>query len=388
MRSAPATSASAAAPGRITSAVWPRRWAGGRRPAGTRPTCPSTSCSAATSGCGRTTSSTPDGTTARPRPRRAEPPRAMARFVAKHLLFLLLTLLVVSFLVFTLNEFSPGAVARKILGAYATQEQVDLLTKQMGLDRPVLVRYVEYLGALATGDLGYSTRFKLPVREVIFKHLANTARLGAIAFACIVPLSVLLGVAAGMREASRLDRAILMFSTVVASIPEFALGVFLATVFVVWLGWLPGTATLVAGGGWSVAAQMVLPVAVIVLFDAGYVVSMIRASMVEVMQRPYIRTAVLKGLPFRRVVLRHAFRNAMINPVTVVLLQINYLISGVVVVETVFAYPGFGRMMLEAALFKDVALVEVGALVAVGVAVLTQIRGDLAYVMLDPRIRA
>jgi len=131
----------------------------------------------------------------------------------------------------------------------------------------------------------------------------------------------------------------------------------------------------------------VLPVAVIVLFDAGYVVSMIRASMIEVMQRPYIRTAVLKGMSFRRVVMRHALRNAMINPVTVILLQINYLISGVVVVETVFAYPGFGRMMLEAALFKDIALVKVGALVAVSVAVLTQILGDLAYMLLDPRVR-
>jgi peptide/nickel transport system permease protein len=178
-----------------------------------------------------------------------------------------------------------------------------------------------------------------------------------------------------------------MFGTVAASVPEFALGVFLASVFVVALGWLPGTATLVAGGGWSVASQLVLPVAVIVLFDAGYVVSMIRASTIEVMQRPYIRTAILKGMTFRRVVVRHALRNAMINPITVILLQINYLISGVVVVETVFAYPGFGRMMLEAALFKDIALVEVGALVAVAVAVLTQMLGDLAYVLLDPRIR-
>ena len=143
-----------------------------------------------------------------------------------------------------------------------------------------------------------------------------------------------------------------------------------------------------AGGGWSVASQLVLPVAVVVLFDAGYVVSMIRASMIEVMQRPYIRTAVLKGMSFRRVVVRHALRNAMINPITVILLQINYLISGVVVVETVFAYPGFGRMMLEAALFKDIALVEIGALVAVGVAVMTQILGDLAYMLLDPRLRA
>src|SRR5215813_8720389 len=132
----------------------------------------------------------------------------MARFLLKHLVFLVLTLLVVSFLVFTLNEFSPGAVARKILGAYATQEQVDHLTRQMGLDRPLLVRYVEYLGAAASGDLGYSARFKLPVKDVLWKHLGNTALLAAIAFACIVPLSMILGVVAGMRESSKLDRTI------------------------------------------------------------------------------------------------------------------------------------------------------------------------------------
>ena len=311
----------------------------------------------------------------------------MARFFAKHLLFLLFTLLVVSFLVFTLNEFSPGAVARKILGAYATQEQVDVLTKQMGLDRPVLVRYVEYLGGLASGDLGYSARFKLPVREVIFKHLANTVLLAAIAFACIVPLSTLLGVVAGMRESSRVDRVILMFSTVVASIPEFALGVFLASVFVVWLGWLPGTATLVAGGGWSVAAQLVLPVTVVVLFDSGYVVSMIRASMVEVMQRPYIRTAVLKGLPFRAVILRHALRNALIAPFTIIVLQLNWLLSGVVVVEVFFQYAGFGKLLLDAALFGDIYVIQAATLVAVFVAVLSQIISDVGYTFLNPRIR-
>jgi peptide/nickel transport system permease protein len=312
----------------------------------------------------------------------------MIRFFLKHLLFLCLTLLVVSFLVFALNEFAPGDVARKVLGAYATQEQVDLLTRQMRLDRPLPVRYADFLERAASGDLGYSTRFKVPVRDILWNRLGNSLFLGAIAFTVIVPISMVLGIAAGMRESSRLDRAILLFSTTVASIPEFALGVFLATIFVVWLGWLPGTATLVAGGGWSAASQLVLPVSVIVLFDSGYVVSMVRASMVEVMQRPHIRTAVLKGMRFRDVIFRHALRNAMITPVTVILLQINYLVAGVVVVETVFAYPGFGRMMLEAALFKDIAVIEAGALVAVFVAVLTQILGDLAYLALDPRIRA
>ena len=312
----------------------------------------------------------------------------MARFFGKHLLFLGITLLVVSLIVFLLTELTPGDVARKILGAYATQEQVAHLTREMGLDRPVVVRYVDWLGHLLSGDLGYSTRFKVPVAQIIFDRLANTGFLALVSFLVLVPLSMLLGIAAGMREGSALDRFILLFATVCASIPEFAMGVFLASIFVVTLGWLPGAATLEAGPNWSIAQQLVLPVAVIVLFDMGYVVAMIRASMVEVMQRPYIRTAVLKGMRFRRVVLGHALRNAMINPVTVILLQINYLITGVVVVETVFAYPGFGRLMLEAALAKDIAVVEAGALVAVFVAVVTQVLGDLGYMLLDPRIRA
>jgi peptide/nickel transport system permease protein len=312
---------------------------------------------------------------------------SLARFFAKHLLFLVLTMLVVSFLVFALNEFSPGDVARKLLGEFATQEQVDLLTERLGLNRPLLSRYVESLGKLASGDLGHSLRFKVPVREILEDRLKNTAILAAVCFALIVPLSMLLGIVAGKREASRLDRSVLFFATLTASVPEFAMGVFLTSVFVVWLGWLPGTATLVAGGGWSIVSQFVLPVAVVVLYDMGYVVNMVRASMVEVMQRPYIRTAVLKGLASRRVVLRHAVRNAMINPATIIFLQLGYLIAGLVVVETLFAYPGFGRMMLEAALFKDIAVLEAGALVAVFVAVMTQILADLAYMLLDPRIR-
>ena len=311
----------------------------------------------------------------------------MARFLLKHLLFLCLTLAAVSLIVFLMTELTPGDVARKMLGAYATQEQVDHLTREMGLDRPVLVRYLDYIGHLLSGDLGYSTRFKVPVADIIFERLANTALLAALSFLVIVPFSMLLGIAAGMREASKLDRAVLLFSTITASIPEFAMGVFLASLFVVGLGWLPGTAPLIGQGSWSLASQLILPVSTIVLFDIGYVVAMIRASMVEVMEQPYIRTAVLKGMPFRQVVLGHALRNAMINPVTVILLQINYLVTGVVVVETVFAYPGFGRMMLEAALYKDIALIEVGALVAVFVAVLTQILGDLGYRLLDPRLR-
>lgn len=311
----------------------------------------------------------------------------MAAFLVRRLGQMLFTMLVASFLIFAVSEWSPGSVARKQLGQFATQEQVDILTERLGLDRPVVVRYVEWLGGVLTGDLGMSTRFKEPVNDIIWNRLGNTAILAAIAFAIIVPASIVLGVLAGTREGSVLDRSISLGAIVTTSVPEFASGVFLASIFVIWLGWLPGTSTLDPTSQYSLASQLVLPVAVMVLYDLGYVVRMVRASMVEVMTKPYIRTAVLKGLAFRDVVMRHALRNALIAPFTVILLQINYLVIGVVVVEAVFAYPGFGRMMLDAALFKDVALIEAGGLVAVMIAVTTQIVGDVGYMLLNPRIR-
>lgn len=311
----------------------------------------------------------------------------MLKATARQLAFTALTLFVVSFTVFALNEFTPGSAARKVLGEFATQEQVDLLTQRLGLDRPLLVRYVEWIGNALSGEFGESLRFHEPVANVLWRYLSNTIGLAAICFALIVPLSMVLGIAAGLREGSWLDRAISMAAALVASIPEFALAAFLSFPFVFVLGWLPGTSPMTTGGEWARWQQLVLPVMVVVLFDLGYVVLMVRASTAEVMQRPYVRTAVLKGLKWHLVVRRHIVRNAMITPVTILLLQINYLITGLVVVEAVFGYPGFGRMMLEAALNKDIALLQAGALVAVSVAVLTQLAGDLVYVALDPRIR-
>ncbi|MBL8700759.1 MAG: ABC transporter permease, partial [Alphaproteobacteria bacterium] len=303
------------------------------------------------------------------------------------LLNVLVTLLAVSFLVFALNELTPGDVARKLLGPYASQDQVDRLYREMGLDRPLLVRYAEYVWNALHGDLGQSVVYRQPVAHVLWDRLGNTLLLAGICFAVIVPFSVLLGVIAGMRERSAIDRGVSVFSSICASIPEFAMGVFLLAIFVVWLKVLPGTSPLSSGGDWPIWMQFVLPVMVVTLYDAGYLISMIRASMVEVMRQPFIRTAVLKGMDFRRVVMRHAMRNALITPFTVILLQLNYLVSGLVVVEMLFAYPGFGRMMLEAALAKDIAVVEAGTLVAVTVTMLTQLFGDLGYMKLDPRIR-
>ena len=335
----------------------------------------------------------------------------MIVFIANRLFLMALTMVVSSFLVFAIMEFSPGNVASKTLGPYASDESKKVLFEKLQLGDPLLVRYGRWAGVLTGliedpladpaldlgfddprghqyfGNFGYSTLFKAPVNDVLWDRLGNTAILAGIAFALIIPLSLIFGVLSGMAEGSLLDRGLSLTGIIFTSIPEFASAVFLMAIFVVWLGVLPGTSTLNVTPEWPLATHFVLPVMVLVLYDFGYVARMVRGSMVEVMTKHYIRTAILKGLPYRVVILRHALRNAMIAPFTVILLQINWLITGVVVTEVIFAYPGFGRMLLEAALFGDIALLEAATVVALTVAVTTQLIGDIGYMLLNPRIR-
>lgn len=321
----------------------------------------------------------------------------MVNFVAKRIGILLFTLLVVSFLVFLTFELSPSDLARTALGQFATEKQLQDYHVEHGLDRSFLERYASWLGVipnhkgemagLLEGNFGFSHLWRTPVQVFIWDRVGNTALLALIAFGIIAPLSIVLGVTAGMREGSLLDRVVSVSSTVTTSVPEFCMGAILLTIFVVWLGILPGTTPLESGGPWSIASQLVLPVATLTAFYLGYLVRMVRASMVEVMTRPYIRTAVLKGLSFREVVIKHAMRNALITPFTAILLQLNFLFTGVVVVEAVFAFPGFGRMIVEASLYGDVATVEAASLFAVLVVVTSQFVGDFTYMLLNPRIR-
>ncbi len=308
----------------------------------------------------------------------------MLVFVLKRLAFMAITMIVVSVLLFVLLEFSPGSVATKVLGQYSTEEQRNIWLEAHGYFEPLYVRYFAWLGNFVTGDFGDSTRFKVPVSEILWPRLGNTAILGAATFAVMIPISLVLGVLAGMREGSKLDRAISVTSIATTSVPEFASAVFVSAIFVFWLKLLPGTSTMSDG---FELKQLVLPVMVLVLYDFGYVARMTRASMAEVMTTAYIRTAVLKGLPYRRVILKHALRNALIVPVTVIMLQINWLLSGVIVVEFFFAYKGFGALLLEASLNDDIFLIEACAMVAVFVAVATQTIADVGYTYLNPRIR-
>ena len=219
---------------------------------------------------------------------------------------------------------------------------------------------------------------------MLWPRLGNTGILALATLVVVVPISLALGVLAGMREGSKLDRTISVTSIVTTSVPEFASAVLLSAVFVFYLDLLPGTSSMIDGFD---IVQLVLPVMVLVLYDFGYVARMTRASMAEVMMTHYIRTAVLKGLPYKTVIMRHALRNALIAPFTVIMLQINWLLSGVIVVEFSFAYKGFGALLLEASLNGDIFLIEACAMIAVFVAVGTQTIADVGYTYLNPRIR-
>ena len=308
----------------------------------------------------------------------------MLVFIVRRLGTMALTMVVVSALLFLLLEINVEGVAIKVLGAYSSEEQRNLWLERNGYFEPLHVRYGTWLVNFATGDFGDSVRFKVPVGDILWPRLANTGYLGLATMLTVIPLSLGLGVLAGMREGSKLDRTISVTSIVTTSVPEFASAVLLSAIFVFYLDILPGTSSMISGFSFR---ELILPAMVLVLYDFGYVTRMTRASMAEVMTTHYIRTAVLKGLPYRTVIVRHALRNALIAPFTVIMLQINWLLSGVIVVEFYFAYKGFGALLLEASLNQDIFVIEACAMVAVFVAVVTQMIADVGYTYLNPRIR-
>ena len=308
----------------------------------------------------------------------------MVQLIVRRIGMMILIMLVVALLLFLINEGDPRLIARSILGPYAQDQQLDAWVIENGYDRSVIVRYFEWLGRIFSGDLGESVIYKRPVSEIFWDRLGNTGILAGITFVIMVLIALTLGVLAGMKEGSPQDRVISVFSIITTSIPEYASAVFLVGIFVFWLGILPGTSSMTSGFD---PVQMILPVLVLTLYGFGYIARMTRASMAEVMTTPYIRTAVLKGLPYRHIIMRHALRNALIAPFTVIMLQINWLLSGVVVTEFAFGYKGFGALLLEAALRRDIFVIEACGVAAVFVAVFTQTVGDLGYTYLNPRIR-
>ena len=293
-------------------------------------------------------------------------------------------MLAASLLLFLLFELLPGDVALSELGPYSTSEQRQLWLVANGYDRPAVFRYVDWLAHFLIGQWGQSRLFMQPVASIVWSRFENTAILGFWFFVFLIPLSLGMGILAGMKEGSWLDRGVSAVCILTTSIPPFASTVLISAVFVFSLHWLPGTSTMLDGFSYR---QLVMPVMALVLYDFGYIARITRAAMAEVMNTPYIRAAILRGLPYRRVIVRHALRNALIAPFTLLMLHVNWLIAGVIVVEYFFAFKGFGSLILEASLGKDLYLLEACTMITVAIATLTQTISDLGYLALNPRMR-
>ena len=314
----------------------------------------------------------------------------MGNLVVRRLAQMLLIMLSVSLLLFAI--FDSDQFRRKVavaeLGGFGVAtlsdtDYQDWLAKK-GLNQPFLARYGEWLNAVVHGNLGRSLEKDVAVSALLKESLANTAVLAFFVFLIMIPVALTLGVLAGMKEGSALDRLISFAAVFTTSIPQIATAVLLTVVLALGLGWVPAKSAMV--DGWSFR-EMVLPLLTLLLYDVGYIVRMTRAAMADVMGSQYIRTAVLKGLPQWRVIMKHALRNALIVPVTLIFLELNGLLSQVVVVEVFFQYGGFGRMLFDAANFGDIQVLQAATLVAVCVAVASQLMSDAAYVFLNPRVR-
>lgn len=249
------------------------------------------------------------------------------------------------------------------------------------------VEYIPLKKGFVRGDPGISLRTGRPVNKALFVRLRNSLVLAGIAFVLVMPVALLLGMIAGLREGSLRDRVLSIGGMTFSVIPEFATGIFLILIFAVWLGWVPGATVFGEQAPWRRPDMLILPVLTLTLVELGYILRITRASMVEVMRSPYIRTAFLKGLPYWRIVFKHAVRNALMAPITVIMLHVNWLMGGIVIVEVVFGYPGLGKYLLDSAMFKDINALEAGAMILVTLAVGTQLIADIVYTFLNPRIR-
>lgn len=429
----------------------------------------------------------------------------MARFLIRSVLSTLVTLLLVSILIFTLMEVMGRSVSVQLLGVFATPEQFALYENQLGLDEPAVQRYLDWLvgsdwratqrvghpvvtapnpttgedewwarvdgqlvrwtvksgqlillvraedgstheqpapdawttaadggqhfwgvdskgnavewtraqGAVAItdsaagqpgesdspqdyiplrkgllrGDPGVSLQYGRPINSIMWTRVRNSLVLALVAFLVVMPLALLLGIYAGVKSTRWQDRSITVAGLLLTATPEFVIGVFLILFFGIWLKWLPPASVFLSDSDIWNLKLIALPVLTLTAAELGYVARMTRASMAEVMGSPYVRTAIIKGMPTRRVVFHHALRNALMAPVTVIMLHINWLVGGIVVVEVLFGFPGLGNFIYQASMFGDYNSVEAAAMFLVLVAVGTRLAGDLLYLWLNPRVR-
>ncbi|HET7411379.1 MAG TPA: ABC transporter permease [Pararhizobium sp.] len=343
----------------------------------------------------------------------------MLTFILRRLGVMVLTMIVLTLVVFYLVNLEPNLkkLALEQTNTRASAEDVQNWLVTHGYRENFFKRYAQWMGVwpkdpvidphtgkpglkfgfckqpmtrqlsgVIEGDFGCSTQFRVPVSQKLFPALEATGILMFWVMLCMIPAALVIGVVAGMREGSKTDRALSVASIGTTATPEYVSGVVFTVIFASWLGWLNGSAATATFHGVTFY-NFALPVMTLTIYGTGYIARMTRASMVEVMTAQYIRTARLKGLSFRAVVVKHALRNALIAPFTVIMLQFPWLLTGVVVVEIMFRYQGFGYILVESAGNNDIDLLLACSLVSVFIVLATQLISDVGYAFLNPRIR-
>jgi peptide/nickel transport system permease protein len=311
----------------------------------------------------------------------------MGRFILKRLGLSLITLFLVSVIVFAVSDVLPGDVGRAILGRSATDEQVALIDHQLGYDKPLPARYWKLVSGYATGDWGTSPVLNVEVRPLVLRRVGNSLILAAFAFALIVPFSIFMGVVAALHHGRWQDRAISITGLSLIALPEFVTGVILLVVFAVSLGWFPSSSAVPGPNPVDWFRQLLLPSIPLMCVLFGYIARMARAGTVDALRADYARTATLKGLPRRTVVGRHVLRNALLPTISVVSVQIGYLVGGLVVVETLFAYPGIGSLVYDSVQANDITVIEAIVLFTAVLYMLSNLVADILYAALNPRVR-
>ena len=317
----------------------------------------------------------------------------MYRYILRRLGFLLLTVVLTSLIIFSVTQWLPGDVCRVILGREVGESALVECRQELGLDDPLPVQYLRWLGNFLTGDWGQSFSTKSEIFPVVMGRLRNTLILAGVTLLMAVPLAVGLGVMAGLRENKGTDNVINLFSLSVVGLPEFVTGIILIQIFAfgfrkLGLPSLPANSSIRPETGFIEALPMlILPALTATFVLLAYIARLTRAGVIEELKKPYVRTAVLKGLPRRVVVVKHVLRNALLPTITVVAISFGWLISGLVVIENVFNYPGLGRMMIFAIDRRDLPLLQAVTMVTVFGFALANLGADILYAVLNPRIR-
>jgi peptide/nickel transport system permease protein len=312
----------------------------------------------------------------------------MLRYIMHRLAFMLLTLLAASLVIFTVTQLLPGDVATMILGRFATTEALARLRTELGLDRPPHEQYLDWLWSFITGDWGRSLATNSPIQPMVLERLRNSAMLAAVGLAMSVPLAIFLGVLAALKRDKWLDHVISVGSLALVGLPEFVTGLVFISIFAIGLNWLPASSSIEPNTGFFEALpRLILPGATITLVMLAYVARMTRSSTIEVLRTDYVRTAYLKGLPRREVLVKHVLRNALLPTITIVAISIGWLVGGLIITEAVFSYPGIGRLLLYGIQRQDLPLIQAVTMVVVTIYSVSNLIADVLYAYLNPRIR-